>query len=167
MDNHWLRMIIKSKLVVEFLTFKILRMKRILLSFTILIALAAYSKPPNEKILKNFSTAFPKAENVSWMESTNDTQVEFKNGQIKCKVWYDADGNVTKTNRYYTEESLSPFILARIQQKYTGKKVFGITEVSSDAGLNYYIILEDDKKWYHVTSDATGNLSLEDKYNKA
>ena len=64
-------------------------------------------------------------------------------------------------------QSLSPFILARIQQKYTGKKVFGITEVSSDAGLNYYIILEDDKKWYHVTSDATGNLSLEDKYNKA
>ncbi|HEV7621023.1 MAG TPA: hypothetical protein VGO09_04785 [Flavisolibacter sp.] len=142
-------------------------MKRILLSFALLTAIAAYSTPPNEKILKSFTTAFPKAEKISWNESPTDAQVEFVNGAIKCKVWYDEDGNVTKTNRYYTQESLSPFILARVQQKYLGKKVFGITEVSSDEGLTYYIILEDDKKWYHVTSDATGNLILEDKYNKA
>src|SRR4051812_13555070 len=126
-------------------------MKRILLSFALLIAIAAYSTPPNEKILKSFTLAFPKAEKISWNESPTDAQVEFVNGAIKCKVWYDEDGNVTKTNRYYTEESLSPFILARVQQKYVGKKVFGITEVSSDEGLTYYIILEDDKKWYHVT----------------
>jgi|SRR5438045_569957 predicted transcriptional regulator with HTH domain len=141
-------------------------MKKILLGIAILFSAIAYSTP-NEKILKNFSDAFPKAENVTWYESENDTQVQFNSGKIKCKLWYDADGNVTKTNRYYTQESLSPFILARVQQKYNGKKIYGITEVSSDEGLNYFIILEDEKKWYHVTSDSIGNLKLEDKYNKA
>jgi len=128
--------------------------------------MVSYGKP-NEKILKSFSATFPNAENVVWSEANNDIQVDFKAGKIRCKLWYDEDGNVTKTNRYYTQESLSPFILAKVQQKYAGKNIYGITEVSSDEGLNYYLILEDDKKWYHVTSDATGNLKLEDKYIKA
>src|SRR5436309_12091290 len=114
-------------------------MKKILFSIAILISMVSYCTP-NEKILKSFSAAFPKAESIVWYESNNDTQVEFKTGTIRCKLWYDEDGNVTKTNRYYTQESLSPFILAKVQQKYTGKTIYGITEVSTDEGVSYYLI---------------------------
>src|SRR5438067_8961830 len=128
----------------SFLNPNLLFMKSIFFGIAILLFASAYSAPPNEKILKSFSTSFPKAEKISWFESGNDAQVEFFSGAIKCKVWYDADGNVLKTNRYYTAESLSPFILSKLQQKYNGKKVFGITEVSSEEGITFYIVLEDE-----------------------
>jgi len=82
-------------------------------------------------------------------------------------MWYDRDGNVTKTERYYKEEGLSPFLLARLNKKFEGKKVFGVTEVSTETGVTYTIVLEDDKRWYQVTADDAGNVRLDKKLLKA
>ena len=45
--------------------------------------------------------------------------------------------------------------------------MFGVTEVATDAGVTYHIILEDAKKWYHVTADGSGFMQLEKKLTKA
>jgi len=33
--------------------------------------------------------------------------------------------------------------------------------------FQYSIVLQDEKKWYYVNSDAFGELVLDEKYNKA
>jgi hypothetical protein len=143
-------------------------MKKMFLAIAVLASSLTFANPSvDEKIEKNFKQSFPKAEKVTWYEGDSFYEVLFTNNLVTCRLWYDRDGNVTKTERYYKEDGLSPFMLARLSKRFEGKKVFGVTEVSSDNGINYTIILEDDKRWYQVSADASGNLRLDKKMLKA
>lgn len=144
-------------------------MKKMFLAIAVFASLFAFAADPilDERIEKNFKEAFPNAEKITWYENDSYYEVFFTNGQVKCRLWYDHVGNVTKTERYYKEEGLSPFLLAKLGKKFAGKKVFGVTEVASESGINYNIILEDEKRWYHVTANETGNLRLDKKLFKA
>lgn len=145
-------------------------MKKILFTIAILassILYAAAAPPVDDKIEKRFKEAFPKAEKITWYENDTHYEVLFTNGLVKCRMWYDRYGNVTKTERYYSEQDLCPFILAKVKQKYADKKVFGVTEINSEDGIQYYIILEDEKNWFHVNSNASGYMSLTNKFKKA
>jgi len=143
-------------------------MKKMFLAVAIFASSIAFANPSLDKVIESrFKESFPKAEKVTWYESDTYYEVLFTNNQVKCRLWYDRNGNVTKTERYYGEEGLSPFLLARLNKKYTGKKVFGVTEISSDNGTAYYIILQDDRRWYHVSADESGILRLDKKLLKA
>jgi hypothetical protein len=119
------------------------------------------------KIERNFDSTFPNTEKVIWSKVDDDYSVLLVNGTVNCRMWYDKGGLVVTTHRYYKEAGLCPFILAKIKNKYVGKTVFGIIETHNDNGINYEIILEDDKKWYHVNADASGNLTMKEKFTKA
>ena len=69
--------------------------------------------------------------------------------------------------RDYYEKDLPIYILVKTKERYKGKKIFGVTEISSDAGITYNIILEDDKHWITVKSDGGGNMSVIQKLRKA
>jgi len=143
-------------------------MKKICLAIALFASTLAFAKPAvDEKIEKTFKESFPKAEKVTWYENDSYYEVLFTNNQVTCRMWYDRGGNVTKTERYYKEEGLSPFLLARLNKKFEGKKVFGVTEVSTETGVTYTIVLEDDKRWYQVTADDAGNVRLDKKLLKA
>ncbi len=145
-------------------------MKKLLIVLAVVVSGTLFAATPPEvdgKIEKSFKEAFPKAEKVTWYENDNTYEVLFMNNLVKCRMWYDKDGNVTKTERYYGESELCPYIMAKVKRKYPGKKVFGVTEVNTESGINYHIILEDANKWYHVSGDAAGYLRLDKKLNKA
>lgn len=144
-------------------------MKKLLVALAILASTALYAASPSvdEKIEKSFKNAFPNAEKVTWYENETYYEVLFVNEMVKCRMWYNKEGSVVKTERYYKEEGLCPFILAKVKNKFNGKAVFGVTEINNEEGINYYIILEDEKKWYHITSDGSGNIYMRKKYNKA
>ena len=143
-------------------------MKKMFLAIAVFASSLAFANPTvDAKIEKTFKESFPKAEKVTWYENDSYYEVLFTNNQVTCRMWYDHDGNVTKTERYYKEEGLSPYLLAKLNKKFAGKKVFGVTEVSSESGVTYNIILEDDKKWYQVSADDSGNMHLDKKLLKA
>lgn len=143
-------------------------MKKMFLAIAVFASSLAFANPSvDEKIEKNFKESFPKAEKVTWYENDSFYEVLFTNNQVTCRMWYDHDGNVTKTERYYKEDGLNPFILAKLNKKFDGKKVFGVTEISSDGGTTYNIVMEDDKRWYQVSADGAGNIRLEKKMLKA
>lgn len=145
-------------------------MKKMLLTVLLVasvITYAAETPKVDEKVLKCFASSFPKADKITWYEESDCFLVYFTNDDVKCRMWYSKDGNVLKTIRYYSEQSLCPFMLTKIKQNFPDKTVYGITEVSTDSGVNYNIILEDEKKWYHVTIDTNGTVRLDKKYNKA
>ena len=144
-------------------------MKKLLIAFALIISGTLYAATPtvDDKIKQTFKETFPKAEKVTWYENETHYEVLFENDLVKCRMWYNKVGDVVKTERYYREEGLCPFLLAKLKNKHSDKRVFGVTEINNDQGINYYIILEDDKKWYHIQADSYGNLSMQKKYNKA
>jgi hypothetical protein len=145
-------------------------MKKIVLTsllFTAVIAQAATPPEINEKILKSFKQTFAYAEDVVWQEKDNSYQVNFWQGEINIRARYDEQGKLLSTIRYYYEKQLPPSVLAKVKSKYAGKTIFGVTEVSSEEEINYFITLRDDTHWYTVKSDVFGSLQQTDKFKRA
>ncbi len=141
-------------------------MKKILLVVLMAYSSTMFAAAPTEKVLSSFNKSFPEAKNVSWSEDESSYVVYFSKGMEQCRLWYSKDGDILKSIRYYTKELLNPFIQSRIEAKYAGLSIHDIVEVNSEEGIEYFITLEDDKKWYRVKSDATGQLHLEKKLVK-
>ena len=136
----------------------------------IMISAATFSfanTPVSEKVLKIFRDVYPNVENAKWYENENSYEVYFEKDDVKCRIRYDIGGKLLSTTRYYSENTLAPFLRVKVAQKFKGKKVFGITELTTEDQLFYEIILEDDKHWYHVHSDGMGQMTLAQKLNKS
>jgi hypothetical protein len=145
-------------------------MKKIVLAsflFAAVIAHAAIPPEVNEKILKAFKQTFSYAEDVVWQEKDNSYQVNFWQGEVNIRARYDDQGRLLGTIRYYYEKQLPPSVLAKVKSKYAGKTIFGVTEVSSEDEVNYFITLRDDTHWYTVKSDIFGSLQQTDKFKRA
>lgn len=131
-------------------------------------ALAAPVSLVTDKVLKVFHDAFPEVKQPVWYNFEGYYEVYFTNtDNTSCRIDYNPDGVVLSTIRYYGSQNLSPAIRAKVNEKFPGKKIFGITEVSNSETVSYHIVLEDDKSWLTVQSDATGNISVEKKLVKA
>ena len=121
----------------------------------------------NEKVLKTFKETFPAAEEVKWQEFTDNYIVNFVEQGIRDRITYDKDGNVINATRYYGQENLPVNILCKLKKKYPNAKVFGVTEVENEAGIEYYIKLEGTTDWTTVKSDIVGNTEIVEHYKKA
>jgi len=147
-------------------------MKKIIFAclITLISATSLFAAPPSivtEKVLKVFRDAFPEVKEPTWYNFDTYYEVYFTNpDNSSCRIDYNPEGIVLSTTRYYTSQNLAPAIRAKVNEKYPGKKIFGITEVSNNENVTYHIVLEDDKNWLTVQSDATGNTTLEKKMVK-
>jgi hypothetical protein len=143
-------------------------MKKILLAAVVLVSgFRALADDPNQKVLDAFHKTFPQVKEVVWTENEYSYEVKFRQNNILSKVTYDTDGNIINTLRYYYEQNLPLLVLSKVKSKFNGKKIFGVTEESSDAGTLYHIILEDEKHWINITADSFGGIKVDKKFNKA
>ena len=145
-------------------------MKKLIILTCLFAALsAAASDPPevSEKVLKAFNETFMKATDVVWHETQNYYEASFKQSEVISRAIYDQDGNLVRTTRYYSQENLPINILTKVQKKYAGKSVYGVTELSTEDQVSYHITLQDENNWYIVKADNWGNLELEKKFKKA
>ena len=144
-------------------------MKKIFLGMAIFVSATIFAANPgvDEQVSKLFKETFPTAVNVKWYEYETFYEVLFENNQVICRIRYDLQGNIIWSRRDYYEKDLSPFIAARVKEKYRGKKIFGITEITSAEGVTYTIVLEDDKNWITINSDDSGELRFVQKLKKA
>lgn len=122
---------------------------------------------PTEKVLKAFKETFATAQQVTWHDYDDHYQADFQQNSISVKAKYDEDGNLLETTRYYYEKDLPPNILSKLKKKHADKEVFGVTEISTETDITYYISLKDDKNWYTIKSDAYGNMQQTEKYKRA
>jgi hypothetical protein len=121
----------------------------------------------NEKLLRSFKKTFPDAQQVKWLEQTDKYTVNFEESGILTKIDYDKDGNFISSLRYYKEKNLPINVLCKLQKKYADKTIFGVTEVTSDVTVEYFIKLEDANDWITVKSNGDGNMQVVEKYAKA
>ena|SRR5215218_2515666 len=144
-------------------------MKRVFYGLALLLSTTSFAATPtvDEQISKQFKETFPTALNTKWYEYETFYEVVFENNQVLCRIKYDFKGNIISVRRDYYEKDLSLFIVAKIKEKYAGKRIFGITEITSSEGIVYTIVLEDDKNWITVNASDNGELSLVQKLKKA
>jgi len=145
-------------------------MKKLIVFLVLFAALgAAATTPPevNEKVLKAFKETFSKATDVVWHELPNTYLASFKQSEITARATYDTEGNLLRTTRYYSEESLPIHVIAKLKKKYSEKSVYGITEITENDAVAYFVTLHDAKNWYIVRADNWGGLELTKKYRKA
>lgn len=121
-----------------------------------------------EKILKIFHQDFPEVIQPKIKRVGEYYQLYFKNvdNNSSCRILYTTDGKITETIRYYSCEQLSPFIRARIIDKFEGKDITGVTEITNESDHYYQFILEDSKALFVVRADIYGNILRKKKYKR-
>lgn len=144
-------------------------MKKILFFAMLLMTTSIYANDPpiDEKVSKIFSHAFPNAASVNWVNYTGHYEVLFKNYDVNCRIIYDLKGNIISARRDYYEKDLPLMINAKIKDKFPNKNIYGVTEVTSNNTLKYYVILEDASTWTTVKASECGDLLVVKKYKKA
>ena len=120
----------------------------------------------SEKLLYSFLNMFPLAEHAKWTEDTKGYFVSFTQAGILSKVAYDPQGDFIYALRYYKEENLPLAILLEVREKFTGKKIFGVTELSTPTNTTYYLKLEDAKNWYTIQVTTSGDVTIDEQKKK-
>jgi len=146
-------------------------MKKLFLSAVVLLlAASTFANTPtpkiSEKALKAFKETFLDAQNVVWTEEASNYQVKFTQQGINTFVQYDPDGNFISSRRYYAGDKLPLDIQCTLKKKYADKTVFGVTELIVGEDVNYYVKMEDAKRWTTVRIDNARNMEVVEKYYK-
>jgi hypothetical protein len=142
----------------------------IVFSTSIFAAIPPSSSPgKTAKILKLFHLDFPEITNAQISSLGNYYMVHFKNEENKstCNLYYDTNGNVLETIRYYSGEELAPFLRTKIMTNYEGKTISSVAEVSNINEHYYQIILEDSKSLFIIKADDNGPIYLIKKFVRA
>ncbi len=143
-------------------------MKKLLFAAVLFCSLASFANVRVDEVIeKKFKESFPTATSIKWYDNKDSYEVLFVHNNIQCRINYDMEGNMLHMRRDYTKEALPLFITGSIQKRYPGKKIFGVTEITNAEGLQYHIVLEDEKSWFFVESNSGGDLSLNKKLRKS
>jgi len=121
-----------------------------------------------EKILKVFHRDFPNVQNQTVYHIGDSYMIYFKNEEnnIAYRIYYNTNGDILQTMKYYAAEDLAPFIRSRVNAKYKGKTISSVTDVTNDSGHFYQIILEDAKSWTYINVNEKGSMQVEKKLQK-
>ena len=144
-------------------------MKKIIFSAVILLSITATAAastvyPANEKVMKTFNEIFKNANAPVWNIAGDYYEASFVNVSVKTRAWFDNKGRLVQTIRYYTESELPSNVLYKVKQTYAGKEVYGVIETANSSGINYRIILKDDKKYTHINTDTHGETETVAEY---
>ncbi|MDQ3278384.1 MAG: hypothetical protein M3Q06_08650 [Bacteroidota bacterium] len=140
----------------------------LLLLCAISVATTSFANPPvTEQVLKQFTSSFPTVVDARWFEGDNYFDVYFEKEQVKYNIRYDRKGKILSTRNYYTGEKLAPFLRSKLAEKFPGKTVFGVTEITNSEEMYYVIALEDKTSWTNVHADAVGQLTVLEKLKKS
>jgi hypothetical protein len=121
----------------------------------------------NEKLIQSFNESYPHAVRVNWLEFPETYAVNFEEAGVKSTIHYNKDGSFLSATRYYAEEKLPYYLIASLKEKFPGKKIYCVTELSNPYEITYFIKLEDAKTWRTVKADSDGNFIVIEKFNKA
>jgi hypothetical protein len=121
----------------------------------------------NEKLIKAFQDAFPTAEKVYWNQEGDHYFVHFKDHEVTSLIEYDYDGNFLASERYYQDADLLPLQLSwELHKKYSGKTIYGVTEINTETETVYFVKLQDAKEWITVKGASYGTLGVVERFNK-
>ena len=137
----------------------VLNMKKTVLSIAITILSLSAAAAPDEPLLQLFSRTFPEAKYIRWIEEGEYHIVSFTQNETICRIWYDKKGTLIYSLRYGSENELPLPVLIAVKKKYHDKHIHSVTEITTQHGITYELVLSDDKKWYVARVTDGGDVS--------
>ncbi|MGZ3879789.1 MAG: hypothetical protein ACXVBF_00545, partial [Flavisolibacter sp.] len=114
-----------------------------------------------------FRSIFPSATEYHWYkEEKGNTSVYFKTPGRTNRVFFNKKGKIDYTISYYQKEMLPFGLLQMVNEKYSGKSIFGVTEITNSNGTSYVLVLEDKTSWVDVTI-AGNQIQDEQEWHKS
>jgi hypothetical protein len=146
-------------------------MKKLLsLAVTALFSLTLFASDPvivNEKTLQAFQESFKNASGVEWYEHGNSYEVKCMYNGIDSRITFRKDGSVIRVVRYYGADQLPLLLRTKLQKQFSGKTIFGVTELSHENKMDYFIVFEDATTWSHVKCNANGETIVYNELTKS
>jgi hypothetical protein len=145
-------------------------MKKLFISMvcTCMLVITSLANTPNEKVLKAFESAFMQAENVHWTDYTDYYEVSFSLPKLRATIRYDQDGKQLNAKKYYDETGLPAQVQAVLKNKFPGKTIYGVTEITEPGKrVLYYVKMQDDQNWITVKITGNGQPRIYEKHRKA
>ena len=141
-------------------------MKKILISCAsgLLMALSVAAMP-GSKLMEQFKTTFPNAQNVKWNETKEGYAVGFYQKGNFEKIMYNKDGDFVCSWKYSYGEDLPVNIIMLLNKKIGQGKIKGVTEVTTQGTTIYDIKIAKDNKMYCLNVSADGSINSEEKFN--
>lgn len=141
----------------------------LILTAMMAIATSSFAFEPivNEKVLNNFNKTFTAAEHVKWDEFKDHYSVSFFHLDIRTIVNYDKSGNMISSIRYYTPSMLPLNIVSRLTEDYPDGKLFGVTEISRNNEIYYFVKVELKKHWLTLRVSPNCEVDVHERFKKA
>jgi hypothetical protein len=121
-------------------------MKRMIMTLAIaVIGLSAFAGEVkvNTAVLNSFNTEFTGATEVRWIESGDYYKADFVfNGQ-SVAAFYSVTGDLMGVTRHISSLDLSETLQAKLKNDYDNFWITGLSEVSTEDDMYYYVTLEN------------------------
>ena len=63
-------------------------------------------------------------------------------------------------------QNLPMNIYNKLRKDYTGKELYGVTEVAVATEITYFVRIQDEKNWITIKIDPSGKSTVYEKYRK-
>lgn len=144
-------------------------MKKIIfisLAFLFSFGDSALPSVPTDRIMDKFHQDFPAVHQQIIRDCGDYYVIFFKDMEASsCRVFYTSAGAMLGTIKYYDAAKLDAFIRCKVAQKYHGKEIKGITELTSTDYHYYEIILQDNKGGCRIRYDGNGTMTMLQKWH--
>ncbi len=144
--------------------------KMISLCLAVTFTLGVFAFPPSSisgKVLESFHRDFPGVQYQTITTSGNSVLIYYKDDHSSFRVFYDLKGALEMEIRYYDASELSPFIRSKVNERFPGKNINNISEVTSENAHYYEIQVQGVKVWYQIKYDTDGTMEIQKKWDKA
>jgi hypothetical protein len=94
-------------------------------------------------VLKSFKSTFASATDVDWSYSKELYKAVFFLDGRAITAYYNIDGTLAVFTRHITSATLPVILQTALKNTYKDKWIADVYEVTSEAGVEYYVTLED------------------------
>lgn len=140
-------------------------MKKIVSYAASFLLMASVAAAPGTKLIEQFKTTFPNAQNVKWTEDKQGYFVSFYQSGDFSKVFYNTEGDFVCSWRYSTGEDLPTSIVMKMNKKHASAKILGVTELTTEHETMYEVKASKGTKLYSIVFSSHGTIMQETKFN--
>ena len=140
-------------------------MKRIISYAASFLIATSVIAAPGTKLIEQFKSTFPNAQNVKWAEDKGGHFVSFYQDGNFEKVFYNKEGDFVCSWKYSNGKDLPTNIAVMLNKKYSEGKIVGVTELTTQESMTYEVKLLKGSKLYSLNILSDGSIVKEKKFS--
>lgn len=129
------------------------------LTATIALASSGDERNDNEQLNKAFQKEFAGAQLLHWANAGDFKKATFLLGGRRAEAYFTILGEVVGSIRDLFFDQLPLNVMKSVDSRFAAAIVQDVKEISNQEGTQYKLTLEQGKKKYRVTVNASGEIT--------